>query len=255
MLWKVIYEKKCNFLVAPGENVLQRNRLSLIIQIINVLSSTPEYVKTIFIQEFIYFFTESEDMEVSDYVFNFIYYLFLKHSKWLKNPLHILDILEFSDNVNSVVQKLNPHTGENILKSLHGVLDNKIILSFVDLLNRNKCYMVKLFLVLQTFGCRLRYLNFNFGETISYFLKWCNDGDDSLVCAALGCISVILYYSTSQEIAGLDLKNLINIVVHYSTPTSSVHERLAVCHLILQNKNLFLGRNSKIQGKFLLIIC
>lgn len=236
------------YIVATGDREFRKSRLLLLFQIINKMCEISEYLKSMFIKEFLYLIIDSDDVEDTEFVMNLIHCLNILSPHYVKGALYVLEMIEFPDSVKCVVDKMNYQTRVDTAKSIHGLVDNKIINIFQFLLNRTKNSAVKLFIVLQHFPCILPYIKMSIQSTLAYFLKWCFDGDDILVCASFGCISMILYHSIDNEIKLLDLSELLRAVIHYASPTATLHERLAVCQLIVHNRRLFCERNDFLKG-------
>lgn len=249
LLWQAIYERIEEPTSATGDREFCKSRLLLLFQIVNRLCETSEYLKSMFLKEFLCLCIDSEDPEVTDFVLNLIHCLNTISPHYVNGALYVLEMIEFPESVKSVVHKMNYQTRVNTAKSLHGLIDNKIVNIFQFLLNRTKVSAVKLFIVLQHFPCLLPYIKMSIQSTLAYFLKWCFAGDDILVCASFGCISMILYHSIDCEIKLLDLSELLRAVIHYASPTATLHERLAVCQLMVHNKRLFCEKNDYVKGK------
>lgn len=250
LLWKAIHERNHSNGVTLGRRQYRKSRLLLLFQIVNVLCETSEYLKSLFVKEFASLCIESEDIEVSEFVLDLVHCLNVEHPYYVKSSLYILDMLEFPESVNSVVQKMDLNTRINTAKSLHGLIDYKIISMFNIFLTRTKCSPIKLFVVFQHFVCLLPYVKLNIQDTLDYFLKWCADNDDMIVAAALGCISMILYHSMDYELKSLDLREFIKTVIEYAAPTATLHERLAVCQLLVHNKKMFCELHDYVKGLY-----
>lgn len=222
-------------------------------QIVGVLFNCEDYLKSLFIRDFAYLCIDSPDIEVSDFTLNVIHCLNVDNPHYIESPLHKLEIIDFPSDVFSVFSKMRAKIKDDATRKLHCIIDKKILINFMFHMKRSSAGPLQVFSVLQHFVCILPLLRMGHANTLSYLLQWVYDCDDAIVCAVFGCINLLLYHSVDSELKEMHLCDLQQAVIFYASPQASLHERLAICQLLVHNNSLFCDPKSTISGKFLLV--
>lgn len=155
-------------------------------------------------------------------------------------------MIESPDSVEAVVDKMDYRTRVDTIKQLHVLIGAQLVRIFMFIIDRNRRTALKFFLVLQHFPCVLPYVRLDMDSTLTYFLDWCERGDDLTVTAALGCLGTILFYMEDSNVEMTDMGQMLKPVMRCALPSSTLHERLAVCQYVVQNRRLFCEKNDLI---------
>lgn len=233
-----------------GEKMFYRNRFFLHILLVSAAFDYKDEYKTGYLTAIIIAGLRDEE-EVQYFILNYIYYLnSLIPNKLIQNALFICEEIQICEYAERTVNILSESLKENMRESLHKVMPIYLIDLLRKLVKSSKKICCMTLLVLQQYPCFIKQLKeSNVQDAFNFFHSFLFGEDETVHCAALGCISILINNLLHQELKQFCFLDLIQDVVASSKQYESLPIKLTTAQFLISLKYILISSNKIITGK------
>lgn len=239
-----------------GVKVFYRNRFFMHVLLVSAAFDYKDEYKTRYLTAIITAGMKDEE-DVQYFVLNYIYYLnTLIPRRSTQNALFVSEEIQVCEYAERAVNVLSENLKEKIRETLHKVMRVHLTDLLRKLVKTSKKLCCMTLVVLQQYPCFIKHFKGpNMQDTFNFFHGFLFRNDETIHCAALGCISVLINHLSYQEAKRFCFAVLIQSLVASSKEYESLPIKLATAQFLISLKCILISNNKIITGNvFLLVI-
>lgn len=189
----------------------------------------------------------NENALIRAFCLNVIEYLNFDKYGYSKHCLYITEDLEISEKGYALVQVLTDDCNRCVRQCLHSVLKDVFVANFDSFLKSEESRLPAL-LVLRYYPCIVSVLC-GTEDLFDYFLSLNVCDSEECITAVIGCMDSVLRTCELSTLKEMKFERVLKFLLESCATTAAVHRRLAVCHLLLFNKLLYISPEIYSSGK------
>lgn len=192
-------------------------------------------------------YLNGKDNKMKCFTLNFLIYANMKFYHHIPpHPILETEEIEIPENVTSIINALERKNIGLLLRSCHDCILNfykhqawmfKFTNNYTDIL---------LFLLLCFYPCILKNLNQDTQKTLDLFVDICKDADKDLACVVISCVTTLLSSINDKDVADLNFKGLMEILMELASPAAPDYGRLVVGNFFAKMNTLILDKEAPI---------